>query len=113
MSNLEIKCHRLYWLCNQTSRRYPAGVAFYNEANGDYRLSIDTFCENKVVYLKPVSMTEELVNFRVESAIRKKDGIGVHHRAEIGVGHANAEDGFPIYMDIGPFDRTLVLEASA
>lgn len=58
-------------------------------------------------------MTDGMINFRVESAIKKKSGIGVHHRAEIGVGHANAKDGFPIYMDIGPYDRTLVMEAAA
>ncbi len=113
MSDKENKYHRLFWLCSQTGRRYPAGVAFYNEPKGDYRLCVDAFCENKVVFLKPSSMEDGVIHFRVETAIRKKDGTGVHHRAEIGIGHANSEDGFPIYMDIGPYNRTLVLEATA
>lgn len=113
MSEEKVKCYRLYWLCSQSGRSLPAGVGFYNESKGDYRLSVDVFCENKIVFLRPISMTDGMINFRVESAIKKKSGIGVHHRAEIGVGHANAKDGFPIYMDIGPYDRTLVMEAAA
>jgi hypothetical protein len=107
----KVKCHRLYWLCGQSGRRYPAGVAFYNELKNDYRLCVDTFCENKVVFLKPISMTDGVINFRVESAVRKNGA--VLHRAEIGIGHASVDDAFPIYMDIGPYDRTLVLEAAA
>jgi hypothetical protein len=110
-NNEKAKCHRLYWLCNLTGRRFPAGVAFYNETKGDYRLCVDTFCENKVIYLKPISVDDDQINFRVESAVRK-DGL-ILRRSEIGVGHASVENEFPIYMDIGPFDRTLVLEATA
>ena len=104
----EVKCHRLYWLCGHSGRRLPAGVALFNESKGDYRLKVDTFCEENSIYLKPVSMTEGVVNYRVEAA--KKGG---GFRAEIGTGHASVDVGFPIYMDIGPYDRTLVLEAAA
>lgn len=104
------KCHRLYWLCNETGKRYSAGVAFYNELQGDYRLKVDTFPEDKVIYLKPISMIDGLIHFRVEAAVRKQ-GVVVH-RAEIGEGHANVENGYPIFMDIGPYSRTLVLEAA-
>ncbi len=108
MSNNEVKCHRLYWVNPKSGRRSNAGVAFYNESKGDYRLKIDTFCDDKVVYLKPVSMMDGVINYRVEAT--KKGG---QYRSEIGVGHANVDDGYPIYMDIGPFDRTLVLEGAA
>jgi len=90
--------------------RHPAGVAFYNEPQGDYRLKVDTFPEDKAYYLKPISMTDGVINFRVEAALRKK-GV-VLHRAEIGCGHASIESGYPVYMDIGPYSRTLVLEAA-
>jgi hypothetical protein len=103
-----MKCHRLYWLCSESGRRFPAGVAFYNEPQGDYRLKVDTFPEDKVIYLKPISMTEGVINFRVEAAIRKK-GV-ILHRAEIGVGHANVDTGYPVFMDIGPYSRALVME---
>lgn len=104
------KCHRLHWLCSETGKRYSAGVAFFNELQGDYRLKVDTFPEDKVIYLKPISMSEGMIHFRVEAAVRK-NGV-VLHRAEIGEGHASVEDGFPVFMDIGPFTRTLVMEAA-
>ena len=110
MNNEKTKCHRLYWHCAESGQRYPAGVAFFNEPQGDYRLKVDMFPEDKVVYLKPISMTDGVINFRVEATVRK-NGV-VLHRAEIGVGHASVESGFPIYMDIGPYSRTLVLEAA-
>ena len=108
--NTENRCHRLYWLCTQSGKKIPAGVAFYNDSKSDYRLKVDTFCEDKNVFVKPVSMENGVINFRVESLVKKK--AGAPHRAEIGVGHANLEEGFPIYMEIGPFDRALVMEAA-
>lgn len=107
----ENKIHRLYWLCKSSGKRFPAGVAFYNEANGDYRLKVDTFCQDKSVYLKPVALQNEMIQFRVESVLRKKEGPG--QRVEIGFGEANAAKGFPIVMNIGPFDRALIMEAAA
>lgn len=108
--NTNTKVHKLYWLAQESGKRYPAGVAFYNDSKGDYRLKIDTLCEDKVIYLKPVSMTDGLIHFRVEAAVRK-EGV-VLHRAEIGQGHAKVETGYPVFMDIGPYSRTLVLEAA-
>lgn len=104
------KCYRLYWLCDETGKRYPAGVAFYNDLQSDYRLKVDVFPEDKVIYLIPISVENDVVKYRVEAAVRK-NGV-VLHRAEIGVGHASIESGFPIFMDIGPYTRTLVLEAA-
>lgn len=98
----------LFWLCNQTGRKHPAGVAFFNEGQGDYRLKIDTMPEDKVIYLKPTTVSENVVYYRVEAAV-KKDG-RVAHRAQIGSGYSQSENGHPIVMDIGPFSRSLILE---
>jgi hypothetical protein len=105
------KLHRLYWVCRTSGKRFPAGVAFYNETAGDYRLKVDTFCQDKSVFLKPVSLHNEVIQFRVEAVVRRKDGPA--QRVEIGMGEAEASKGFPIVMNIGPFDRSLVLEATA
>ncbi len=102
------ECFRLYWVCNNSGRRFPAGVAFYNEPKGDYRLKIDVMADDKVIYLKPVSMCDGVIQFRVEAAVRK--GGHVSHRAEIGVGYAKAETGYPIQIELGPYSRQLVLE---
>lgn len=97
----------LYWLCAQTGRKHPAGVAFFNEEQGDYRLKIDVMPEDKTLYLKAISMGEDVTHYRVEAAVRKSGR--VVHRAEIGSGYAKKEDS-TIYMDIGPFSRALILE---
>jgi hypothetical protein len=111
MTDDKQKVHRLFWECPESGRRIPAGVAFYNDRQGDYRLCIDAFCDTKVYYLRPVSMSEGVINFRVESMVNKPDGI--RQRREIGVGHASASEHYPVFMEIGPYDKTLVLEAAA
>jgi hypothetical protein len=98
----------LYWICNQTGRKQPAGVAFFNETQGDYRLKIDVMPEDKTVYLKATSMNDGVVQYRVETVVRKQGRAA--HRTQIGTGHSKANDGYPIYMDIGPFSRGLVLD---
>lgn len=108
--NTENKCHALYWLDNDSGQKIPAGVAFFNSIEGDYRLKVDTFCNDKQVYLKPVSMEEGVINFRVEALSHRRSGPSI--RNDIGTGHAAVRDGYPIYLDIGPFSRTLVLEAA-
>ena len=97
----------LYWLCNQTGRKHPAGVAFYNEDQGDYRLKIDVMPEDKVLYLKMVSVSDDVTYYRVEVAVKKSGRAA--HRAEVGSGYAKQADS-TIFIDIGPFSRTLVLE---
>lgn len=99
---------RLYWLCGQTGRKHPAGVAFFNESQSDYRLKIDTMPDEKMIFLKVASMTDGVIYYRVEAAVKKNGKVS--HRAEIGTGRADASDGYPIMMDIGPFSRYLVLE---
>ena len=97
----------LYWLCNQTGRKHPAGVAFFNEEQGDYRLKIDVMPDDKTLFLKAISSSNEMTYYRIEAAVKKAGR--VVHRAEIGAGYGKKEE-HVVYMDIGPFSRTLVLE---
>lgn len=97
----------LFWLCGQTGRKHPAGVAFFNEEQGDYRLKIDVMPEDKTLFLKATSSSEDTAYYRVEAAVKKAGR--VVHRAQVGSGYAKKDDSV-IYMDIGPFSRTLVLE---
>lgn len=101
----------LQWLCPLTGKKHPAGVAFFNEEQGDYRLKVDVMPEDKILYLKVSSMTDKKVLYRVEAAVRKNGR--VTHRTEVGTGYANVDEGYPIYMDVGPFSRQLVLEQLA
>ncbi len=103
------KSERLYlfWLCSQTGRKHPAGVAFFNNEQGDYRLKIDIMPDEKTLFLKVVSSSADTTYYRIEAAVKKAGR--VVHRAEIGSGYAKKEDS-TVYMDIGPFSRMLVLE---
>lgn len=98
---------KLSWVCSD-GKKHPAGVAFFNEAQGDYRLKIDTMPDEKLIYLKVSSLHDGVIHYRVEAAMKKQGR--VVGRAEIGVGYAKADEGYPISMDIGPFTRTLLLE---
>lgn len=100
---------KLSWLCPQTGKKQPAGMAFYNEEQGDFRLKIDVFPEEKLIYLKTTSVDEQKAHYRIEAAVRRQ-GQRSMHRSEIGSGYALVGEGFPIYMDIGPYTRQLVLE---
>jgi hypothetical protein len=97
----------LFWVCRKTGRKQPAGVAFFNEDQGDYRLKIDILPEDKTLFLKAISSGEDVTYYRIEAAVKKAGR--VVHRAEVGSGYAKKGDSV-IYMDIGPFSRTLVLE---
>ncbi len=108
MSENKSERFNLFWLCKQTGRKHPAGVAFFNESQADYRLKIDTMPDDKLIYLKVSSMSDGKMLYRVETAVKKQGR--VTHRAEIGSGYANADEGYPVYMDIGPFERSLVME---
>ena len=108
MTNKENNKLLLFWLCQLTGKKVSAGVAFFNEPQGDYRLKVDVMPEEKILYLKPTSVHDGKVLYRVEAAVRKEGR--VTHRSEIGTGYSNANEGYPIYMDIGPFSRLLVME---
>lgn len=97
----------LFWLCSQTGRKHPAGVAFFNTEQGDYRLKVDVMPEDKTLFLKAVSSSTDTTYYRIEAAVKKAGR--VVHRAEVGSGYAKKDDS-TIYMDIGPFSRMLVLE---
>lgn len=98
----------LSWLCTQTGKKIPAGVAFFNETQGDYRLKIDAFPEDKIVYLKPTGARDGNAYYRVETAVRR--GGQVTHRAQIGTGYSKTASGLPVFMDVGPYSKTLMME---
>ncbi len=100
----------LFWMCNQTGKKHPAGVAFYNESQGDYRLKIDVMPEEKVIFLKSYSLCDNVVYYRIEAAVKRAGK--VTHRTEIGTGHSSVDEVSPIVMDLGPFSRNLILERS-
>ncbi len=98
--------HYLWWLNEQSGKRLPAGVAFYEEEYGEYRLKLDALPEIQY-YLKSVGAEGERIKFRVE-VILKKNGKFAGRRA-VGDGYAYPNQGPDIKVDIGPFCKTLTL----
>lgn len=106
--NTKSEKFKLQWLCSQTGKAQPAGVAFYNESQGDYRLKIDALPDDKLIFLKLTGASDGSIYYRVETVV-KKNGQPTH-RIQIGQGYSRSEGGFPVYMDIGPYSKVLVME---
>lgn len=105
----------LWWMDRQTSKRLPAGVAFYEEKFSEYRLKIDFFQaiqgkQDHQFFLKPIGSTGDRLLFRVETVI-KKDG-KYAGRYPIGEGYASKETDGEVFIDLGPFEKNLVLTLS-
>ena len=98
----------LLWIDKQTGQRFPAGAAFFHEDKGEYRLKVDALSDDKMVFLRPVNSENGEVKYRVE-VVLKKDGKFLRH-APIGVGHSSPQTGRYIFMDLGPYSRSLVLD---
>lgn len=98
----------LLWIDKETGQRFPAGVAFYHEDKGEYRLKVDAMADDKMVFLKPVMSENNEIKYQVEVVI-KKNGKFLRH-SPIGIGHSSTQTGRYIFMDLGPFSRSLVLD---
>lgn len=60
--------------------------------------------------MKITSMSDGVIRYRVETVARK-GGHGAN-RVEIGRGHSSAEGAYPVFLELGPFSKTLVMEQS-
>lgn len=111
MENQKSQKLGLYWIDTTTGKKFPAGVGFHLPEYGEFRLKIDALSDEKQYFAKPVSGLEDRVNYRVEVVV--KSGGRFSHRSEIGTGYMDKNTGGFIYMDIGPFSRSLALEVEA
>lgn len=86
-------------------KKLPAGVAFLT--NLKVTIGLKSMCEISV-------LSKSYFHVRRKSSVSSR---GCHSQrrpsyppTEIGTGYSNANEGYPIYMDIGPFSRLLVME---
>ena len=98
----------LLWIDKDSGQQFPAGAAFYHEDKGEYRLKIDAMSEDKLVFLKPTNSSNGEVKYRVDVAL-KKNGKFLRY-STIGFGSSGSQTGKYIFMDLGPFSRSLVLD---
>lgn len=109
MNNEQVKYtkpHLLWWYEKDSNRNLPAGVAFYDDKFGEYRLKLDVHPETQY-YLKPTGFQNEKVLYRAEVVI-KKDG-KFHQRKVIGEGYSSEQTNNDIHIDFGPYSKTLVM----
>jgi len=99
----------LFWYDIDKGKKYPAGVGFHIPRFGEYLLKIDSPAESKPVYLKATSQDNDIVKFRVEVPVKRRDG-KFSHRVEIGTGYTDGNAGGMIWMDLGYCCRKLVLD---
>jgi len=109
MENVQEQKNRplqLWWFDTETKKNMSAGVAFYDEKFGEYRLKIDVYPETQY-YAKAISLQSDLALYRMEVVI-KKDG-KFYQRKTVGEGHSSPNTNGDIFFDFGPHKKLLVM----
>lgn len=101
----------LWWLDPTTQKRTQAGVAFYEEGFGEYRLKIDFLSalleKPGQFYLRSIGTIDNRILFRAEAVVKKNGKYA--GRFPIGDGYSSKETDGEIHIAFGPFEKTLVL----
>ncbi|MCH2535086.1 MAG: hypothetical protein MK008_11640 [Bdellovibrionales bacterium] len=99
----------LWWFNKENKKNIPAGVAFYDEKFGEYRLKIDIHPDTQY-YLKPTGSQNEEIHFRAEVVIKKNGKF--HQRKVVGEGIASRQTNGDVFIDFGPYSKLLVMGLS-
>lgn len=94
---------RLWW-SSECGKYNPAGVAFFDEKFGEYRLKIDMHPET-AYYLRPIMATDSKSFYRVESVIKSEGKF--KGRRPVGDGWDSGND---IFINLWPYERSLLLK---
>jgi hypothetical protein len=96
----------LIWLDTETGEKFHAGVAFFLEDFGEYRLILDA--PRTVLYLRPHKAHGDEINYLVHAPIDVNGKFS--HRVEVGNGYSGSETNNHIYMKLGRYaNQRLVL----
>ena len=107
LGNQKVDVHDLAWVDTEKGReRQAAGVAFYEEQYGEYRLKLDMFPHNQY-YLKPIGSKDGIVHYRVESVLKINGKFD--RRRPVGAGYSGPESPNDIFIEFGPFSKILIL----
>jgi hypothetical protein len=103
------KKESLVWVDSQPGETFHAGVAFFIEEFGEYRLVLDA--PRTVLYLRPNELRDGQILYSVHALIENNGRFS--HRVEVGNGYSSAETDNYIYMKLGRYpNQRLVLETS-
>ena len=95
--------NHLWWENKDSKVRTHAGVAFYNERFGEYRLKLDVLGNERQLYCKIIGSADGFIRYRME-LVKRKDGI-FWRRQRVGEGYSNIKEvGADVYIEIPPYD---------
>lgn len=94
----------LWWACPDTQRRERAGVAYYNEEKGDYRLMLNFFPGNN--YFLKYSGGDEFYSKYKLYAVKGKGGPKDRFLQGEGVLNRSSEE---VVIQVAPFQKLLVI----
>lgn len=89
----------LLWMDPQTGEKYHAGVAFFENRFGEYRMILDA--PRTVLYLKPKSSENDRIDYAICAPI-EKNGRYVG-RVQVGSGYCDEGTNGQIFMKIGRY----------
>ena len=89
----------LCWINPEDGATFNAGVAFYQEKYGEYKLILNA--PKTVLYLKAVEASEEKIRYQVTAPVFRRGQYS--HREVVGYGYSNPETDGHIYMIIGRY----------
>ena len=110
MRNEQSQTFQLWWFDKEEKRHFPAGVAFYEEPYGEYRLKIDIH-PNSQYYLKAISSIGSKASYQVDVVLKRNGKF--KGRRPVGEGYSNELTKGDIIMNLGPYKRTLILGSEA
>ena len=96
----------LWWISPLNEKRQYAGVAFFDETYGEYRLRLDYEPETQL-YLRPIGLINDKQLFKVE-IVRKRNG-KFFKRFPVGEGVLGKDTDGEVHMELGPYIKTLAL----
>ena len=94
----------VWWHCPHTQNRDMAGVAYYNERDGDYRIILNFFPDNNY-FLKCVGGSEDSLRYRLIS-VKEKGGKGSRFTQGDGILNSKTDE---IVIQVAPFSKLLVV----
>ena len=100
----------LWWFDTDEKSYDPAGVAFYDEKFGEYRLKIDITPET-CYYLKPITGNEKETTYRIEVVIKSNGKF--KFRRPVGKGYNDATKSNDVVIQLGPYSKLLVMSENS
>ena len=101
MKNKKIQKENLEWVDSQSGATFHAGVAFYDDRFGEFRLVLDA---PKTIYsLVPNESNDKEIKYKVFAPIKIRGKFS--HKVEVGYGYSNYNTNGDIYMLIGRYGQ--------